>query len=195
MLTGLLCGLAPAFAAIHTSVNGTLKETGRIGTTGSGLARLRSVLVAAEIAIALVLLTASGLLLRSFEKMRAVDVGFRPDHTLTALYELPSYQYPTQASVDTFDEQALRNLRQLPGVEAVAGSRSLGTAGQAGCPNGSYAGAPWRVRAPDVLQMDGLACAPAEDISGFLANLDSSGAARALSTYFHESACHRASTS
>ncbi len=72
MLTGLLCGLAPAFAAIHTSVNGTLKETGRIGTTGSGLARLRSVLVAAEIAIALVLLTASGLLLRSFEKMRAV---------------------------------------------------------------------------------------------------------------------------
>lgn len=119
LLTGLLCGLAPAFAAIHTSVNGTLKETGRTGTSGSGHARLRSVLVAAEIAIALVLLTASGLLLRSFEKMRAVDVGFRPDHTLTALYGLPSYQYRTQASIDTFDEQVLRNLRQLPGVEAV----------------------------------------------------------------------------
>jgi predicted permease len=119
LLTGLVCGLAPAFAAIHTSVNGTLKETGRTGTTGSGHARLRSVLVAAEIAIALVLLTASGLLLRSFEKMRAVDVGFRPDHTLSALYGLPSYQYRTQASIDTFDEQVLRNLRQLPGVEAV----------------------------------------------------------------------------
>jgi hypothetical protein len=48
-----------------------------------------------------VLLTASGLLLRSFEKMRAVDVDFRPDHTLTALYGLPSYQYRTQASIDT----------------------------------------------------------------------------------------------
>jgi predicted permease len=119
LLTGLLCGLAPAFAAIHTSVNGTLKESGRTGTTGSGHARLRSVLVAAEIAIALVLLTASGLLLRSFEKMRAVDVGFRPDHTLTAMYGLPSYQYPTQASVDTFDEQVLHNLHQLPGLEAV----------------------------------------------------------------------------
>jgi predicted permease len=119
LLTGLLCGLAPAFAAIHTSVNGTLKESGRTGTTGSGHARLRSVLVAAEIAIALVLLTASGLLLRSFEKMRAVDVGFRPDHTLTAMYGLPSYQYPTQASVDTFDDQLLRNLHQLPGMEAV----------------------------------------------------------------------------
>jgi len=119
LLTGLLCGLAPAFAAIHTSVNGTLKESGRTGTTGSGHARLRSVLVAAEIAIALVLLTASGLLLRSFEKMRAVDIGFRPDHTLTALYKLPRYQYPTQASIDAFDEQLLHELRQLSGVEAV----------------------------------------------------------------------------
>jgi predicted permease len=119
VLTGLLCGLAPAFAAIHTSVNGTLKETGRTGTTGSGHARLRSVLVAAEIAIALVLLTSSGLLLRSFEKMRAVDVGFRPDHTLTAVYVLPGYQYRNQASIDTFNEQVLRNLRQLPGVESV----------------------------------------------------------------------------
>jgi predicted permease len=119
LLTGLLCGLAPAFAAIHTSVNGTLKESGRTGTTGSGHARLRSVLVAAEIAIALVLLTASGLLLRSFEKMRAVDIGFRPDHTLTAQYALPNYQYATQASVDTFDEQVLRTLRELPGVETV----------------------------------------------------------------------------
>jgi predicted permease len=119
LLTGLLCGLAPAFAAIHTSVNGTLKESGRTGTTGSGHARLRSVLVAAEIAIALVLLTASGLLLRSFAKMRAVDIGFRPDHTLTAFYGLPGYQYATQASIDAFDEQVLRTVRQLPGVDAV----------------------------------------------------------------------------
>jgi predicted permease len=119
LLTGLLCGLAPAFAAIHTNVNGTLKESGRTGTSGSGHARLRSVLVAAEIAVALVLLTTSGLLLRSFEKMRAVDVGFRPGHTLTALYDLPGYQYRTQASVDAFDEQLLRNLRQLPGVASV----------------------------------------------------------------------------
>jgi predicted permease len=119
LLTGLVCGLAPAFAAIHTSVNGTLKESGRTGTTGSGHARLRSVLVTAEIAIALVLLTVSGLLLRSFEKMRAVDIGFRPDHNLTALYILPAYQYPTQASVDAFNERLLRVLRQLSGVEAV----------------------------------------------------------------------------
>ena len=119
LLTGVVCGLAPAFAAIHTSVNGTLKESGRTGTTGSGHARLRSVLVTAEIAIALVLLTVSGLLLRSFEKMRAVDTGFRPDHTLTAVYSLPGYQYPTQASADAFVRQLMLDLRQLSGVEAV----------------------------------------------------------------------------
>jgi predicted lysophospholipase L1 biosynthesis ABC-type transport system permease subunit len=67
VITGLLCGLAPAFAALRTNVNGTLKEGGRSGTAGGGHARLRSTLVVAEIAIALVLLTASGLLLRSFE--------------------------------------------------------------------------------------------------------------------------------
>ena len=89
VITGLLCGLAPAFAALRTNVNGTLKEGGRSGTAGGGHARLRSTLVVAEIAIALVLLTASGLLLRSFEKMRSVDLGFRPEHVTTAAYSLP----------------------------------------------------------------------------------------------------------
>jgi predicted permease len=120
VVTGLLCGLAPAFAALRTNVNGTLKEGGRSGTTGGGHARLRSALVVAEIAIALVLLAASGLLLRSFEKMRTVDLGFRPDHVATASYSLPQKQYSTQASIDSFNSELLRRLRQLPGVESVA---------------------------------------------------------------------------
>jgi len=120
VVTGLLCGLAPAFAALRTNVNGTLKEGGRSGTTGGGHARLRSALVVAEIAIALVLLAASGLLLRSFEKMRSVDLGFRPDHVATASYGLPQKQYSTQASIDSFNNELLRRLRQLPGVESVA---------------------------------------------------------------------------
>ncbi len=118
LLTGLLCGLAPAFAAIRTSVNDTLKE-GRTGTSGSGHARLRSALVVAEIAVALTLLTASGLLLRSFEKMRAVKLGFRPDHTLAALYVLPHQHYRTQSAIDEFTSTLLNGLGQLPGVDAV----------------------------------------------------------------------------
>ena len=86
--TGVVSGVAPAFAAIRTSVNDTLKEGGRTGTSGSGHARLRSGLVIAEIAVALILLAASGLLLRSFEKMREADLGYRPDHTLVASYSL-----------------------------------------------------------------------------------------------------------
>jgi predicted permease len=118
ILTGLLCGLAPAFAAIRTSVNDTLKAGGRTGTTGSGHARLRSMLVVGEIAIAMILLTASGLLLRSFEKMREVDPGFRPDHVLSAEYYLREEQYTTQGRIDGFNENLLRELRQLPGVSA-----------------------------------------------------------------------------
>jgi putative ABC transport system permease protein len=118
VITGLLCGLAPAFAALRTNVNGTLKEGGRSGSTGGGHARLRSTLVVAEIAIALVLLTASGLLLRSFEKMRSVDLGFRPQHVTTAAYSLPQKQYATQPAVNAFNNELLRRLRELPGAQS-----------------------------------------------------------------------------
>ena len=118
VVTGVVCGLAPAFAAIRTSVNDTLKEGGRTGTSGGGHARLRSALVVAEIAIALVLLAASGLLLRSFEKMRQVDLGFQPDHTLVASYSLPRRQYATQSAVNQFNQELVRRLQQLPGVKS-----------------------------------------------------------------------------
>jgi predicted permease len=98
-------------------VNEALKEGGRTGTAGGGHARLRSALVVGEIAIALALLVASGLLLRSFEKMRAVDLGFRADHVLTASYSLPQKQYATQAGVDEFNHELIRRLRQLPGLK------------------------------------------------------------------------------
>ena len=118
VITGVICGLAPAFAAMRTSVNDTLKEGGRTGTSG-GHARLRSALVIAEIAVALVLLTASGLLLRSFEKMRQVDLGFQPDHTLVATYNLPKKQYATQPAIDQFNHELISRLQAQPGVKTV----------------------------------------------------------------------------
>ena len=118
VLTGIVCGMAPAFAALRTSVNDTLKEGGRTGSAGSGHARLRTALVVGEIAIALMLLVASGLLLRSFEKMRAVNLGFRADHVLAAAYGLPPQQYSTQTAVDQFNQELLRRLQELPGVKS-----------------------------------------------------------------------------
>ena len=129
LLTGFLCGLAPAFAAIRTSVNESLKEGGRTGTLGSGHARLRSALVVAEIAVALTLLTASGLLLRSFEKMRNVELGFRPDNTLAALYVLPQQRYGTQFAIDEFTRILLNDVGHLPGVDAVGITSFLPAAG------------------------------------------------------------------
>ncbi|MGB0124427.1 MAG: ABC transporter permease [Silvibacterium sp.] len=119
VLTGVACGLIPAFAAARTGVNEALKEGGRTGTSGAGHARLRSALVVAELAVALVLLTASGLLMRSFEKMRSVGVGFHTDHTLTATYNLPRQQYSTQAAIDAFNLTMRTRLEQVPGVQAV----------------------------------------------------------------------------
>jgi putative ABC transport system permease protein len=129
VITGIVCGLAPAFAALRTSVNEILKDGGRSGTAGGGHARLRSTLVVGEIAIALILLVASGLLLRSFEKMRAVDLGFRPDHILTAAYSLPRMQYSTQAAVNGFSDELLRRLQQLPGVTTAGLTTFLPAAG------------------------------------------------------------------
>lgn len=129
VLTGVLCGLVPAFAAARTEVNEALKEGGRTGTAGGGHARLRSALVVAELAVALVLLTASGLLLRSFEKMRSVNLGFETDHTLTAAYSLPREQYSTQAAIDAFNLTLRTKLEQLPGVRAVGVTSLLPAAG------------------------------------------------------------------
>lgn len=132
LLTGLLCGLAPAFAALRTNVNAALKEGGRSGSAGGNHARLRSALVVAEVAIALMLVTASGLLLRSFENMMNADLGFEPDHAVAAEYSLPHQQYGDQAKVDAFNSKVLERIQQVPGVEAAALSTALPGAGTAG---------------------------------------------------------------
>ncbi|MGA8288400.1 MAG: FtsX-like permease family protein, partial [Acidobacteriaceae bacterium] len=118
-LTGLFCGLIPAFAAARTEVNEALKEGGGTGSAAGGHTRLRSALVVAELAVALVMLIASGLLLRSFHKMRSVNLGFHTDHTLTASYSLPREQYSSQDAIDAFNLTLRTRLEQLPGVQAV----------------------------------------------------------------------------
>jgi len=118
ILTGIACGLVPAVATRRMNLQELLKE-GRTATSRGGHGRLRSTLVVAELGITLVLVAAAGLLLRSFERLLAVDMGFRVDHVLTAAYALPRQQYSTQAAVDAFDEALMTNLRKLPGAAAV----------------------------------------------------------------------------
>jgi predicted permease len=119
LATGALCSLAPAFAALRTNLTENLKEGARNGSGSSSHTWLRSALVVSEIAIALVLLTVSGAFLRSFQKMRAVDPGFRPDPVLVASYQLPLQQYPTHASADSFSHAVVDRLSSQPGIIAV----------------------------------------------------------------------------
>ncbi len=132
VVTGFLCGLLPAWSASRTNVNDAMKEGGRTGTAGGGHARLRSILVIAEVAVALVLLTSAGLLLRSFDKLRAVNLGFQTDDILTASYSLPQRQYSTQASVDAFNNALVEKLRQIPGIKTEGVTSQLPTSGNSG---------------------------------------------------------------
>ncbi len=129
LATGALCSLAPAFAALRTDLIENLKQGVRTGTGGSSHTWLRSSLVVSEIAVALVLLITSGAFLRSFQKMRAVDPGFHPDHVLAAEYQLPLRQYPTNDSADTFNHEVMARLSSKPGVVAVSITSSAPASG------------------------------------------------------------------
>jgi putative ABC transport system permease protein len=125
VLTGILCSLAPAFAALRTNLTENLKDGSRTGTGASSHTWLRSALVVSEIAIALVLLTVSGAFLRSFQKMRAVDPGFRADHVLVAQYQLPLNHYSTYAAASAFNRSVLDRLSSQPGIVAAGITTAL----------------------------------------------------------------------
>lgn len=124
LLVGILCSVAPAFAALRTNLIETLKEGDRAAGASSH-SWLRSALVVAEIAVALVLLTTCGAFIRSFQKMRAVDPGFRPEHVLVAAFTLPSAQYPTQASLESFSRSVIDKLLPKPGTVAAGITNEL----------------------------------------------------------------------
>ena len=132
LVVGALCSLAPAFAALRTNLLEGLREGVRTGSGAASHTWLRSALVVCEIAIALVLLTISGAFLRSFQKMRAVDPGFQPDHVLVAGYQLPTNQYPTDSAVDVFHHAVVDRLATKPGIIAVGITNALPSSGNTG---------------------------------------------------------------
>lgn len=132
LLTGVLCSLAPAFVALRTNLMTSLKESVSTGTGAASHARIRSTLAIAEIAVALLLLTVAGVFLRSYQKMLAIDPGFRPEHVLVAGYQLPAMQYPTNASIETFNKTILERLSTKPGILATGIGNALPSSGFSG---------------------------------------------------------------
>ena len=132
LVTGALCSLAPAFAALRTNPVDGLKEGSKTVSGTASHAWLRSALVVVEIALALVLVNTSIALVGSYQKMLAVDPGFRPDHVLVAGYQLPLLEYPTRTSVDAFHESVLGRLRNKPGITAAGIGSTLPASGLIG---------------------------------------------------------------
>jgi len=125
LLTGLLFGLFPALHTSKPDLVSTLKEaSGRSGTSRRH-SRVRSGLVVAEMALALVLLVGAALLIRSFIGLRSVDPGLDPRNVFTFQTSLAGGAYSTTASVSNLTTQVVRRLETLPGVEAAASTIAL----------------------------------------------------------------------
>jgi predicted permease len=125
MAVGLLFGLAPALQTSRPGLQGVLREGGR-GSVGDGSAQLaRRVLVVAEVALALVLLTGAGLLGRSFAQLQRVSPGFDPRGVLTLTLALPQAKYPADTQRLAFFEALLPRLAAIPGVQAVGAVSDL----------------------------------------------------------------------
>jgi predicted permease len=143
LLTPIVFGLAPALHASR-DLTGALKASGRTGSGPSSM-RWRRRLVVAEVAMAIVLVGATGLMLRSLLALQDVDLGFRPRSLLTVEITLPEGDYPDREGQQSYFERALSELEALPGVRSAAAvvplpmnhalwTTSLAPAGQAPAP-------------------------------------------------------------
>lgn len=132
LLSVLLFGVGPAFRTVRRDLHDTLREGARGATIGGERQRLRRLLVAAQLALAVVLLLGAGLTLRSFAQRLAIDPGFRADRVLTARLTLPAADYPEPAQVTDFYDGLLESVRALPGVEAAGATRFLPLSGTMG---------------------------------------------------------------
>ena len=121
IVTGILFGLLPALQLSRPDVTGVLNDGGRSGTAGRSRQLARRVLVVLQLASSVVLALAAGLLIRSLIELQRIDLGFDPNHVLTAQLQVPATDYRQPADVVRFHRQVTERVAQIPGVR-VAGS-------------------------------------------------------------------------
>ncbi|MFI5233958.1 MAG: ABC transporter permease, partial [Gemmatimonadales bacterium] len=119
LATGLLFGLVPAIHASKAALQGTIREAGR-GVAG-GARRLRSTLVIAEVALAVVLVVGAGLMTRSFVQLMKVDPGFRPDHLIAVNFTISTTRRPT--GWQRYYHDVIEKVRTVPGVIAAGATK------------------------------------------------------------------------
>ncbi|HLY62317.1 MAG TPA: ABC transporter permease [Terriglobia bacterium] len=130
VLTGMIFGVAPALKSARLDLTETLKEGGRGSSSGRGRHRLHSILVAAEVAVAFVLLIGAGLMLRSFQQLGNVNPGFDPSNVVTMQLPLPFVNKADAPKWAEFYRQLVDRVKNLPGVQYVGGISELPLSGQ-----------------------------------------------------------------
>lgn len=124
VVTGVLFGLVPALQLLRTELQDTLREGGR-GSSGRHGERSRRILVVAEFALALTLLTGAGLLMRSFARVQGITPGFAPEQLLTFNLALPRNAYPNDTVVVAAFERIFERVAAVPGVRGVGSTTTL----------------------------------------------------------------------
>jgi predicted permease len=129
MLSALLFGLIPALRGSRVDLTADLREGSRSMAGGLRSTRARTMLVAAQIALALILLTGAGVLMRSFAELRSQDYGFEPADLLTFEVHLPDSRYADPSLRVDFHQRFHERLRSIPGVEDIAATSWLPVSG------------------------------------------------------------------
>jgi len=131
-LTGLLFGIAPALSALRADLNEPLKEGGRSASTGGGN-RLRHVLVASEVALAMVVLSGAGLMIKSMTRLLGVDPGLNPKNVLTVTMSVPQEEiYVGPPGLPRYCQDLEEHVGAIPGVLSVGAVGHLPFQGNAG---------------------------------------------------------------
>jgi putative ABC transport system permease protein len=126
VLAGLLFGLIPVVRFARPQLTNALKEGGRLSSAGKARHRARNTLVVAEIALAVVLLVASGLMIRTFQAMRQVDPGFRqPEEVLTMRISIPESLVEDPIQTARLHQEISERVAQVPGVRSVGVTSSV----------------------------------------------------------------------
>jgi putative ABC transport system permease protein len=125
LVSCLLFGLVPAWQASRVGLSQYLSKAPQARSGGPTWSRTRKLLVIAEVALSIVLLAGAGLMLNSFLRLKHVSPGFAPERILTTEISLPSTRYKERAEINSFYEQLITRIRNLPGVEAAGIGMSL----------------------------------------------------------------------
>jgi len=129
LITGLVFGIVPALRTAGLDLRGALNESSRGSTSGPGHHRLRGVLVASEMALAVLLLVGSGLLLRSFSRLQDVPPGFQVEHLLVADIPLSQTAYAKPEQRYQFFDRLVERAKALPGVRSAGAASFLPVSG------------------------------------------------------------------